>query len=639
MANRLKILGVHGLGDHRNSTWKADWEGTIRSIFPGQPDIALDFEFITYDPIFEKEQISAWDTAQALWKLTSSAVTSTFRRDKGLVSSVSDRVRWTAGYVVAWVEEDSFKQATRKLVLDALRDYKPDLLLGHSLGSLVTFNAITHHQALDDDAVRSVMAEMRYITLGSQIANPFVVRNLTTGRVTVPAVKFWYHLFNKHDDVFTAPIRILDQDNFRQVETPFDNEGFGDHSAESYLSHRATVGNVWRPIAEETLAPPNAKAFGAMATSRTAPRPSSVNRRRKYKALLVGINDYPDPANRLEGCVNDVFRMSEVLQECGYPADSIRVCLNERATAHGILERLEWLLDDPRSDDEIVFFYSGHGAQIPEYGEDNEPDRNTETLVPFDFDWTPEHAITDDRIYSLYSQLPFDTRFAMIFDCCHSGGIHRAGMPRPKGLNPPDDIRHREIEWRPDIGMWVERGFKPLNKAFAHPGKGKDSARSAKETEQQFFGSNGATSRLGRASPLRGMSAKHYAEIKDEKGTSRFGPYLPLILEACNENESSYEYKHGVTSFGAFTFALSKILRTKRNITFSALIDQTRAQLADLKYAQTPQILGPRAIVHAQVPWMTATSASKKAKQRPRRKSAKTTRTTAPTKRIKAKAK
>jgi len=211
-------------------------------------------------------------------------------------------------------------------------------------------------------------------------------------------------------------------------------------------------------------------------------------------------------------------------------------------------------------------------------------------------------------------------------------------MPRPKGINPPDDIRHREIEWRPEIGMWVERGFKPLNKGFAHLGKGKESARRAKETDQLFFGSNGATSRLGRASPLRGMSAKRYGEMKDEKGNSRFGPYLPLILEACNEDESSYEYKHGVTSFGAFTFALSKILRTKRNITFSALIDHTRNQLADLKYAQTPQILGPRAIVHAQVPWMTTPSATKKAKQRPRRTSAKTKRNTAPTKRTKAKA-
>ncbi len=67
--------------------------------------------------------------------------------------------------------------------------------------------------------------------------------------------------------------------------------------------------------------------------------------------------------------------------------------------------------------------------------------------------------------------------------------------------------------------------------------------------------------------------------MKETKGNSRFGPYLPLILEACGEDESSYEYKHGVTSFGAFTFALSKILRTEKNITFDALVKRTGAEL------------------------------------------------------------
>src|SRR5262245_31490505 len=593
MAKRIRILGVHGLGDHRNSTWKADWERVIRESFPGQPDITLEFEFITYDPIFEKEQISPWDTAKALWKLTSSAVTSTFRRDKGIVSKVSDRVRWTAGYVVAWVEEDSFKEQTRALVLDKLREYEPDILCGHSLGSLITYNAITHRQAAEDAKVGAVLSEMRYITLGSQIANPFVVRNLTTGRVTVPPVKYWYHLFNEHDDVFTAPIRILDQDNFRQVLTPFDNDGFGDHSAESYLSHRATIGNVWRPIAEESLAPPKARLFGSSAVSRSAPRPSR-DRKKKYKALLVGINDYPDPADRLEGCVNDTYRMSEGLQECRFPPESIRLCLNERATARGILDRLEWLLDDPRPEDEIVFYYSGHGAQIPEYGEDNEPDRATETLVPHDFDWSPDHAITDDRIYCLYSQLPFDTRFAMIFDCCHSGGVHRSGVHRPRGINPPDDIRHREIEWDSDRGMWVPRGFKKLNKNFSRRA----------EVNKEFFGSNGATARLGRASAVRGMSETAYNAMKrKEGGDTRFGPYLPLILQACGEGELSYEYQHGVTSFGAFTFSLTKTLRETKNITFRALVERTKKELHDLEYEQTPQILGPGAVVRARVPW------------------------------------
>jgi hypothetical protein len=35
----------------------------------------------------------------------------------------------------------------------------------------------------------------------------------------------------------------------------------------------------------------------------------------------------------------------------------------------------------------------------------------------------------------------------------------------------------------------------------------------------------------------------------------RVGPYLPLIIEACQEKEFSYEYRDGATSYGAFTYA------------------------------------------------------------------------------------
>ena len=91
--------------------------------------------------------------------------------------------------------------------------------------------------------------------------------------------------------------------------------------------------------------------------------------------------------------------MSAVLQDCGFPPETIRTCLDDRATAEGILSRLKWLLDDPKPGDELVFYYSGHGARIPEYGENFEPDHYVESLVPWDFDWSPEKSISDDQIF------------------------------------------------------------------------------------------------------------------------------------------------------------------------------------------------------------------------------------------------
>jgi hypothetical protein len=275
--------------------------------------------------------------------------------------------------------------------------------------------------------------------------------------------------------------------------------------------------------------------------------------------LIVGIDDYPDPKQRLEGCVNDAFTMSSVLQECGFDAGDIRLCLNHRATARDILDRLEWLVDAPLPGDELVFYYSGHGARIPEYGDNGEPDRHIEVLCPVDFDWTLERSVSDKQIFSTYAQLPWDTRLALIFDCCHSGGVHRDGAARARGVTPPDDIRHRELRWDRAEEMWVERDFQPFN---------------------------GATERLGRGSSVRRMPEIQYQATKDQRAEIASGPYLPLIIEACAEDQLSYEYRHGSTSYGVFTYCLAETLRRlKGQVTFKDLVErEVRTKLERLGY-------------------------------------------------------
>jgi metacaspase-1 len=583
----LTILGVHGLGDHRASDWTLKWPEAVRTAFPAMEGLSLDFKFVTYDDIFEKTDITLAESIAALWKLTKSGVSSLDQRERGVVSEISDKIKWTAGYVVAWVEDEGFKRQSRKRVLDAVREHKPDVILAHSLGSLVTYNAFSHPDAQEDN-VRQLLAKVKYVTFGSQIGNPFVIRNLTNGRVQALDVAFWHHLFNVHDDVFTARIRLWDAPNFRQTETPFDDEGIGDHAAESYFRHRATIENVWRSIGADAL---SARSFGPApsAKSRTAVAPD----RKTQKALLIGINDYPDPAQRLEGCINDVFTMSAILQDCGVPPEAIRMCLDGRATAEGILSRMKWLLDDPKPGDELVFYFSGHGARIPEYGDNFEPDRHVESLVPWDFDWSRERAISDDQIFGLYSQLPYDCRLVMIFDCCHSGGIHRDGGMRPRGISPPDDIRHRELKWDSKSEMWVSRAFTRINDKFTPK----------KDLAIDYFGRDGATTRLGRASMLRNLTSSQYAHMKRDNEVMARGPYLPVIIEACAEQEYSYEYRHGATSHGAFTYSLANILRKKKAITFAELVGNVKDQLAELGYAQEPRILGPDVILQHKVPW------------------------------------
>jgi hypothetical protein len=323
------------------------------------------------------------------------------------------------------------------------------------------------------------------------------------------------------------------------------------------------------------------------------------------RALLVGINDYPNPAYRLEGCVNDTFLMSSALQECGYRPEDIRVLLNDRASAKNILERLHWLLDDARPGDERVFYFSGHGAQIPAYGAKEEVDHLNECLVPHDFDWSAEHSISDDQFVELYSQLPYDSHFAAIFDCCHSGGMTRAGGLRARGIDPPDDIRHRALCWDPTLGMWIERKLESTNPSLAQSQGG-----------EEFLGSTGATRRLGRGVMLRTLTNRRYDQ--ERKALGHYGAYLPIIVEACQEHDFAYEYRDGANSYGAFTFSLVKLLRENRiqgrNPTFATLAKLTAARLQALGYQQTPNLLGPSRRLSQPIPWI------KKQPQRKRRR-------------------
>jgi hypothetical protein len=603
----LTILGIHGLGDHRADPWAQRWQLALGEILPDS--VEFDFQPFSYDDIFERIEISPLQALRALAKLVGSGLLSSAEEmvaargvARGPLDSVQHWLRWYAGYVVAWVENDQFRHEVRQRFLDELAATKPEVILAHSLGSLIAYDALTDdHSLAKRPALRSHLAKKAaFVSLGSQIGNPFVVRNLGAGRVVMPRVQRWFHLFNAEDDVFTAAIRLPAAPGFLQVTTFFDVEGMADHDAIEYLTHRATVSSVWDPLVMEHSTTKSVQAAGLsrlnVQMSVGAARGTAKKPQPRQRALLIGINAYPNPADQLNGCVNDVYLMSSVIQECGIPPEQIRVVLNERATAAGIRSRLAWLVDGAAPGDTLVLYFSGHGAQLPVYGRDDEVDRLDETLVPYDFDWSLETAVTDDQIYDLYSQLPYETRLVMIFDCCHSGGLYRDGGPKARGLAPPDDIRHRSLQWDATLSMWIPRKLTPKDKAFAA-----DDSSYAK-----YFGQAGVTARLGRASRLRGLPHKEYAALKKENKGAPTGPYLPVILEACGENQLAFEYRHGAESYGAFTFSLAELLRRERKISFANLVKRAAARLEALGYDQSPVILGPSALLKAYVPWSDA---------------------------------
>lgn len=446
--NSLKILLIHGIGNiEANLSWDAEWkkiiEGSIKAL---NPTSTVSFQAVKYDEIFEKTEIDPVAVAEALAQLSTSGVCSwvgdIFKRRRG----ITDALQWTLGMVAKWASDDKLRADLRKVVLKSINEFDPMVICAHSLGSLIAYDSFAQ-------TPNSVNGRY-FMSFGSQIGNPFI-RSLFGGRIVPLDAKYWYHLYSKEDAVATAPIQ-LSAENFEQVDTYFDIPGIADHSSAEYLKHPNTTNLVWKSIVTQ-----RPKTTARMLKALVAAP--------QQRALLVGINDYPNPADRLEGCVNDVYLMSSVLQECGLPPENIRVVLNERATVSGIKERMEWLLEDTKPGDYRFLFYSGHGAQIPDYGASNEVDHSKECLVPYDFAWSAETAIVDDWLCDLYSQLPYEVNFIALLDCCHSGGMTRNGSLTVRGLNPPDDIRHRSLRWEQKLSMWVPRDLKLAAKDVAEP--------------------------------------------------------------------------------------------------------------------------------------------------------------------------
>ncbi len=595
---RIQILCVHGVGRHiPGSGWDHDWRWTIEdAIHAWNPEAACEFEAFEYDPLFEAAKLNPITYAAALAKLTGSlawhGIGDLFGARGAARGDFSGHLRWSAGMIAQWSSDDTLRDKLRKALTKKMSGFfagaSEKIIVAHSLGSLVTYDTFRRDQSL--------VAGARYVTLGSQIGNP-AVRSTFGGMIApLPTASSWHHLFNRHDDVLTARLDVRDG-NFTQVDASFNVDGIADHDAVMYLGHVGTRDTAWR---EAAMGLSGARALaGFSRTLREAARPTRAAAKRPPappRALLVGINEYPDPASRLEGCVNDVFRVSEVLQESGVNAEHIRVVLNDRATSGAVLDRLRWLLDGAEDGGTRIFYYSGHGAQIPAYDADETIDSKDECLVTHDFDWTREHAVTDNQFCELYSQLPYGANFVTILDCCHSGGMARDSGLRVRGLAPPDDIRHRALRWEPSMSMWVPRELRLA--------VGSRSLFKAKEDRiAEFLGSKKDVRKLGRATSLWTEQRQFNKATKD---LDHHGPYMPVIIQACQEDEFAYEYRHGVTSFGAFTYCFTQMLRdsrvARRKPTFADLIRDVSKRLGDLGYDQTPALAGPKIKTNGGVP-------------------------------------
>jgi hypothetical protein len=260
------------------------------------------------------------------------------------------------------------------------------------------------------------------------------------------------------------------------------------------------------------------------------------------KALLVGLNRYPDPENTLKGCINDVRQVSDLLySRFGFAADgSTRLLTDARATTAAIVDRLHWLLDGARAGDVLVFHYSGHGSQVPDRHGDEIDDGLDEIICPYDLDW--DDPFTDDDLYAIVKDLPAGVNLTVVLDCCHSGtGLREAAVPESRA-------RRRCLSAPPAL-----------------------SRRRRADAAVRRFGSR---------------AAQHGA----------------ILIAGCRSNQVSADAYIDGDYHGALTYFLCKaIAEAEGDLTYRDLIDRVRRALREHRFEQVPQLEGPAALLRGQV--------------------------------------
>lgn len=144
-------------------------------------------------------------------------------------------------------------------------------------------------------------------------------------------------------------------------------------------------------------------------------------------ALLIGIDNYPNPRHILRGCRNDVAQMDQYLssycQSMGYAYQPL-ILTDSNATRKGIVQGFDHF-DAANEQDCCLLYYAGHGSrsEAPEAFWGLEYDHTLESIVCWDSRQPGGNDLMDKELSFLIwkasqgKHLPFIS----IMDCCHAG--------------------------------------------------------------------------------------------------------------------------------------------------------------------------------------------------------------------------
>ena len=150
-------------------------------------------------------------------------------------------------------------------------------------------------------------------------------------------------------------------------------------------------------------------------------------------SLHIGLNavdpqQYSGWDGQLTACEFDANDMQALAKSQGFKKVTKR--LTKKATRNRVLADIKSAAGKLKQNDIFFLTYSGHGGQVPNTGNDLEPDGFDETWCLYDGE------LIDDELYDALKQFAKGVRIFVLSDSCHSGTVLRAIQFSALGVTP-----------------------------------------------------------------------------------------------------------------------------------------------------------------------------------------------------------
>jgi Caspase domain len=274
------------------------------------------------------------------------------------------------------------------------------------------------------------------------------------------------------------------------------------------------------------------------------------------RALLVGIDIYPYPANNLNSCVNDTAEFQSMLTSTyGFKAADITVLHDQDATYGNVTEALDALLFGADSGDQLVYFQSSHGWRH------QQGDTMVEELVLYG------GFLPDTELVTRTQTVPPGV-LTVVVDTCHSGGMDKAFFPDG------------------EFALARTKVYQPSPQELANQDKAFDQV-----TKFKFFGRK-PTANAGTIIGNFGPTAQKAFTIPASKDAGDLEINATLFA-ACTAEQTAAAGSPATKWLSAFTFGLTSALDP--GVSLHDQWDMVVDRLDALNMSQTPMYFVPTA--------------------------------------------